>query len=112
MRGRARGTEALIARFEKQFERSEGVHLRRLRHSSQGTSGVRLLCGLAQHTRILGTSPKKSEGSSSANGARAARPDAVNAELAIKTWETESVGQRSLHDDALPNIYLGIARST
>ena len=34
---------------------------------------------------------------------------AVNAELAIKTWESESAEQRSLDGEALAHICLGIA---
>ena len=36
---------------------------------------------------------------------------AVNAELAIKTWESESAEQRSLDGEALAHICLGIARA-
>ena len=35
---------------------------------------------------------------------------AVNAELAIKTWESESAEQRSLDGEELAHICLGIAR--
>ena len=36
---------------------------------------------------------------------------AVNAELAIKTWESESAEQRSLDGEELAHICLGIARA-
>jgi hypothetical protein len=54
VRAWARGTQALIARFDQNYERSRKYIEDGLRYAGAGTSEVRLLCGAAQTAANLG----------------------------------------------------------
>jgi hypothetical protein len=54
LRAWARGTQALIARFDQNYERSREYIMDGLRYAGAGISEVRLLCGAAQTAANLG----------------------------------------------------------
>ena len=144
LRAWARGTQSLIARFEKNYKLAKTYVDDGLQFARSGTSEIRLLCGAAQCAANLGDehaalahidaaqraredattddvdglfgfSPAKQAYYSASSlmwlpNPRALQVAEKSATIAIRTWESEPVEQRSLDDEALAHVYLATAR--